>query len=83
MTMQIEAVNPLKWLLAQLPAYVAPERLPVLLAEFDENKQRYTLTKIRAIERKIANARRWTHHENAAARIVRWEAQIAKLREGQ
>jgi hypothetical protein len=73
--------NPLKWLLSELPSYIAPDQLAELLARYDAQKQRYyDAVKVRDLERKIAFARRWPPSDNQTERIARWQAQLGTLK---
>jgi hypothetical protein len=77
----IDIDNPLKWLLSELPAYIAPDQLAELMARYDAQKQRYyDAVKLRDLERKIQFARHWTNTDKRAERIQRWQAQLDKLK---
>lgn len=74
--------NPLKWLLAELPAYVPPDRLLELMARYDAQKTAYyAAVKMRDLKRKITSAQRWPSSENKTERIARWQAQLDRLKE--
>jgi len=52
--------HPLKWLLGQLPAYIAPAELERLLIAFDAHKRHYAhAVKIRDAERRIRIYEHW------------------------
>lgn len=72
--------HPLKWLLAELPSYVPPDRLDDLLTRYAINKRRYERQiKIRRAERII---RVYTRRDNPrdAPTIARWQAKLAALK---
>jgi hypothetical protein len=74
--------NPLRWLLAALPGYIEPEALAVLMERYDANKRAYEREiGIRALERKIKNAQHWPPSSERDARLARWKAKLAKLKE--
>jgi len=75
--------NPLKWLLSQLPNYVPEHLLPVLLRTYEVNKRAYERQiKIRAAERTI-KAIQSRKDSRDAAKLARWHAKLAKLKEEQ
>ena len=73
--------NPLKWLLAELPAYVEPGPLASLMERYEANKRAYDLeAKIRRAERIVRyHARRNDPRDTAT--IARWQAKLSKLKE--
>jgi hypothetical protein len=74
--------NPLKWLLAELPGYIEPRMLDRLMEEYEANKQAYERQiKIRALERIIATNERFAPSADRDARLARWKAKLAKLKE--
>lgn len=78
----IDVDNPLKWLLAELPAYLTPAHLPVLLARYETQKRRYYhAVKLRDLERKIKSAERWPPSGDRTAHMERWRARLAKMKE--
>jgi hypothetical protein len=69
--------NPLRWLLAELPSYVAPAPLAELLARYEANKKAYELdAKIRHAERIIKAHTRWGDTEL----VRRWKMKLEKLK---
>jgi hypothetical protein len=78
----IDTLNPLRWLIAELPAYVAPERLSELMTRLDEQKRQYTRkTKIHELERRIATTARFPPTPANTRRLARWRATVARLKE--
>lgn len=74
--------NPLKWLLYELPAYIEPAPLAALMERYEINKKRYEHeVKIRHAERVIMSLERRAYAPDAA-RLARWKAKLAKLKEG-
>jgi hypothetical protein len=75
------AQNPLKWLLAELPAEIDPAPLAALMERYQANKRAYEQQiKIRAIERTIKGIQ-FRNNPNDAAKLARWHAKLAKLSE--
>jgi hypothetical protein len=76
-----DAQNPLKWLLYELPAYIEPAPLEALMERYRANKRDYERgLKINRAERIIKTIqRRNSPHE--AAKLARWHAKLAKLKE--
>jgi hypothetical protein len=71
--------NPLKWLLGQLPAYIAPAELAELMERYTANKRAYDReTKIRHAKRIIANYERFSQSPANAAVITKWRATLAR-----
>lgn len=74
--------NPLKWLLRELPDYMPPDQLRRLLTAYDANKRAYERSiKMRHIERIIRTTERFAPSNEREARLTRWRAKLAKLKE--
>jgi hypothetical protein len=73
--------NPLKWLLKELPDYIAPASLADLMERYEANKKAYARQiKINQAERMIKiYERRDVPYE--AASIARWREKLARLQE--
>jgi hypothetical protein len=69
--------NPLRWLLAELPAYIEPAPLAELMARYEANKRAYDLdAKIRHAERIVT-----VYSRRGDTELVRrWQAKLEKLR---
>ena len=75
--------NPLKWLLAELPAYIQPMQLDVLMTCYNINKHAYERqVKIRHAERIISGYAQRNDPRDART-IARWRAKLAQLKEQQ
>lgn len=73
--------SPLKWLLSALPAYIAPEALALLMERYRANKRDYERQiKINQAERIIKAFEQWNDPRDQA-RLARWTAKLAKLKE--
>jgi hypothetical protein len=74
--------NPLKWLLAELPALIEPAPLDSLMERYRLHRVAYERqVKISAVERVIKTIQ-FRNNPNDAAKLVRWHAKLAKLKEG-
>ncbi len=77
------ATNPLKFLLYELPAYIEPAPLAALMERYQANKRDYERgLKINQAERVIKSIQRRNHPDDRA-RLARWHAKLAKLKEDQ
>lgn len=75
-----QAQNPLKWLLAQLPAEIEPARLTSLMERYWENKRDYEkLVKIRQAERTIKTIQ-YRNNPSDQAKLAHWHAKLARLK---
>ncbi len=73
--------TPLKWILDALPGYIEPEALASLMTRYRAHKASYELQiKINKVERivKVFESR---NHPSEAARLARWKAKLAKLKD--
>jgi hypothetical protein len=76
------AETPLKWLLNELPALIEPAPLDVLMMRYRLHKADYERQiKINQVERTIKTIQ-FRNNPNDAAKLVRWHAKLAKLKEG-
>lgn len=81
MKKKMDADNPLKWLLYELPAYIEPGPLSGLMDRYERNKAAYYREcKIRQAERIIRVFER-RNHASEAPRLARWRGKLAKLME--
>jgi hypothetical protein len=72
--------SPLAWLLAALPAHVAPDALAPLLDAYRANKRAYERqVKIRAAERTIKTIQ-YRNDPRDHAKLARWHAKLDKLK---
>lgn len=66
----------------ELPAYLPREHHALLMERYELNKQAYERQiKIRAAERTIKTIQ-YRNNPSDAAKLVRWHAKLAKLKEG-
>lgn len=73
--------HPLKWLLAELPAYIEPAQLAALMERYEANKHAYARErKIRQAERIIKSYER-RNYAHEAQSIARWRDKLARLKE--
>lgn len=74
---------PLRWLLAQLPAYVPPDALDALMERYAANKVAYAhQCKMRHAARMVALIER-RGYEHEALALTKWRSKLEKLREGE
>jgi hypothetical protein len=74
--------TPLKWLLAELPALIEPAPLDSLMERYRLHKIAYERQiKISAVERTIKTIQ-YRNNPSDAAKLARWHAKLAKLKEG-
>jgi NAD(P)-dependent dehydrogenase (short-subunit alcohol dehydrogenase family) len=69
--------NPLKWLLAELPGYIEPPALAMLMEAYEANKAAYyRQVKIRHAKRQL---RLYEGRNGATAAVARWHAKLQQL----
>ncbi|MBK8200237.1 MAG: hypothetical protein IPK75_17970 [Acidobacteria bacterium] len=80
----ITETYPLKWLLEQLPNYIAPEALAELLRRFEVQKQRYSHNvKINDLERRLRYEESPVGRKPNAERIASLQAKLQKRKHKQ
>jgi hypothetical protein len=74
--------NPLKWLLNELPALIEPAPLDALMMRYRLHRVAYERQiKVNQVERVIKEIQ-YRNNPNDAAKLARWHAKLAKLKEG-